>query len=133
MREEVSSKACTSRGFDLITTNLQESLHVFSVSSPLNIIHGWNDHKRKNVEALFEFAFAYPTNDDPLLPFVLVKKDVRDVVRTYTNSYNFVLGEDRWDLNGLTLGCSVDTCLTIQTKLYVVLMLHFLPLHCVQC
>lgn len=70
MKEEVSLKACNSRGFDLIIANLQESLHVFSVSSPSNMIHGWNDHKRKNIEALFE----YPTNGGPLLPFVLVKK-----------------------------------------------------------
>lgn len=94
MKEEISLKAYTSRGFDLIIANLQEGLHVLSNSSPSNSIHAWNDHERKT-------------------------------------SYNIVLKKDWWDFNEWSLHSSLDTCLTLQTKLYIVLLLQFLPLHCV--
>ena len=51
-----------------------------------------NVHKSKNIEEKFEFAFAYLTNDNPLLLFVLKKKNVRTNARTFAASYDFVLG-----------------------------------------
>lgn len=51
-----------------------------------------NVHKSKNIEEIFEFAFAYLTNDNPLLLFVPEKKNVRTNARTFVASYDFVLG-----------------------------------------
>ena len=51
----------------------------------------WNIHKSKNIEALFEFTFAYLTNDRPLLLFVLENRDVRNDMRIFVASYEVVL------------------------------------------
>ena len=69
---------------------------MLGVSSLCYAIHVWNDHKRKkNIEALFEFAFAYLTDEGPLLLFVHEKKDVRDNVRTFA-VYDYLLGKHWW-------------------------------------
>jgi hypothetical protein len=118
----VSSEDCSFGGFDLIIADLPEGLHVPNVSSPPHIIPPWNDHKRKNIEALFEFACAYLTDDGPLLLFVHEKKDVREDVRTFAASYDFVLRKDWWGFNELHLCYPLDTSLTVYIKLYYLLL-----------
>ena len=59
------------------------------ITTPLGTLR--LNHTSKNIEALFEFSFAYLTDDSPLLLFVLEKKDVRVDVRTFAASYGFKL------------------------------------------
>lgn len=80
-------------GFDLIIVDLPKGLPVLNVSSPTNI-PSWNVHKNENLEALIELFFAYLIDKSPLLLFVPKKKDVRDDVRTFAASYDFVLQKD---------------------------------------
>lgn len=131
-KRKVSSEDCTFGGFDLIIADLPEGLPVPNVSSPPHVIPAWNDHKRKNIEALFEFACAYLTDDGPLLLFVPEKKDVRDDVRTFAASYDFVLRKDWWGFNELPLCYPLDTSLTVYIKLYYLLLRFILfSLYCI--
>jgi hypothetical protein len=52
-----------------------------------------------NIEALFEFACAYLIDDGSLLLFVPKKKNVREDVRTFAASYDFVLRKNWWGFN----------------------------------
>lgn len=89
-----------------------------NISFPPHAIPVWNVHKKKNIEALFEFVCAYLTNDGPLLLFVTKKENVRDDVRTFSASYDFVLQKDWWGFNKLPLCYPLNTSLIVHTKLY---------------
>ena len=80
-----------------------------NVSCPPNNNPLWNDHTSKNIEALFEFASIYLTNDGPLLLFVLEKTNVRVDVRTFAASYDFELQKNWWDCNEFSLCSPIDT------------------------
>lgn len=61
-----------------------------NISYPPHAIPAWNKHKRKNIEALFEFACASLTDDGPCFCFFFSdKNDVKDGVRTIATSYDF--------------------------------------------
>lgn len=93
VQEKGFLEACTFGGFNLIIIDLLKGLRVPNVLSPPNIIHAWNDNKRKNIDALFKFLFTYLTNDDgPLFLFVYEKKNIGDDVRIFANSNDFVVG-----------------------------------------
>lgn len=61
-----------------------------------NSMPSWNVHKRKNIEALLEFVFAYLIDYYPLLLYVFEKKDVREDMRVFVASYDFALWKDWW-------------------------------------
>lgn len=49
--------------------------------------------KSLNIDASFEFLFTYLINDDgPLFLFVYEKKNIRDDVRIFATSNDFVVG-----------------------------------------
>lgn len=125
-KRSVSSEACTFRGFDLIIADLPEGLPVPGISFPPLAIPTWNVHNSKDVEALFEFASAYLTDDGPLLLFVPEKKDVRDDVRTFAASYDFILHKDWWGFSELPLCSPVNAALTVHTELHIISMFYFL-------
>lgn len=83
--------SCNFGGFDFIIDVLPKGMLMPCFSSPPNATPFWNDHKTKNIEALFEIAFVYFTNDGPLLLYVHEKKGVKDDVRTFVASYDFLL------------------------------------------
>jgi hypothetical protein len=89
---------------------------MLSVSSPPNAVPFWNDHKTKNIEAMFEIAFEYFTNDSPLLLYVHEKKGVRDDVRTFVASYDFLAHKDYWVFIELPSRSPLDTSLTIYVR-----------------
>lgn len=66
----VSFNICKFGGFDLIIANLPIGLLVPHVSFPPNSNPSWNEHNLKNIEALFEFADGFLTDDVPLLLFL---------------------------------------------------------------
>ncbi len=49
---------------------MPEGLPVPNVSSPPDLIPTWNAHNSKDIEALFEFADGFLTDDAPLLLFL---------------------------------------------------------------
>ena len=102
-KRRVSLEDCSFGGFDHIIADLPEGLPVPNVSTPSHVIPAWNDHKRKNIEALFEFACTYLTDDGIFLLFVHEKKNVKVDVRTFAASHNFVLRKDWWGFNELPL------------------------------
>ena len=53
-----------------------------------------HDHKQKNIEIMFEFAFMYLIDEGPLNSFVPKKKDVGDNIWTFVAFYDFVLAKD---------------------------------------
>lgn len=63
---KVSSKSCNFGGFDFIIVDLPKGMYVLGVSSPPNAIPFKNNHKSMNLEALFEMASTYYTDDGPL-------------------------------------------------------------------
>jgi hypothetical protein len=69
------------------------------VSSPPYIIPSWNAYNSKDIEALFEFADGFLTDDAPLLLFLPEFKTIRDDVRAYAASYGFALTKDWWGIN----------------------------------
>ena len=73
-KRKVPSKACTYKEFDVVNAYLPQGLHVPNVSIPPNAIPTWKFYKRKNLEAFFEFGYAYLTYNGPLILFVFEKK-----------------------------------------------------------
>lgn len=87
---------------------------MLNISSPPNTIVALIVDKRKNLEALFEFA--YLTNDGPLLLTVLEKKFDGDDVKTFTTSYGFVLEKYWWGSNKLSLSFPLVVSLMVLFK-----------------
>jgi hypothetical protein len=116
-KTRVSSEICKFGGFDLIIADLPEGLPVPNVSSPPDLIPSWNAHNSKDIEALFEFADGFLTDDAPLLLFLPEFKTIRDDVRSYAASYGFALAKDWWAINELPLCLPTDTKLTVQSYL----------------
>jgi hypothetical protein len=96
---------------------LPEGLPVPNVSSPPDIIPSWNAHNSKDIEALFEFADGFLTDDAPLLLFLPEFKTIRDDVKAYAASYGFALAKDWWGINELPLCLPTDTKLTVHSYL----------------
>ena len=69
-KAQVSSHICEFGGFDLIIANLLEGLLIPSVSYPPNSIPSWNGYNPKDIEALFEFANGFLTDNAILLLFL---------------------------------------------------------------
>ena len=96
---------------------MPEGLPVPNVSSPPDLIPSWNAHNSKDIEALFEFADGFLTDDAPLLLFLPEFKIIRDDIRAYAASYGFALAKDWWAINELPLCLPTDTKLTVHSYL----------------
>lgn len=91
----------------------------------------WKLHKSKNIEALFEFAFAYLIDDGPLLLFVHGNKDVRNDMRIFVASYEVVLQKEWRNYNKLPLCFSLNASLTIHFKLYKLMKTQNVHVKCI--
>jgi hypothetical protein len=94
--------------------DLPDGLPVPNASSPPDIIPSWNAYNSKDIEALFEFADGFLTDDAPLLLFLPEFKTIRDDVRAYAASYGFALTKDWWGINELPLCLPTNTKLTVH-------------------
>jgi len=88
---------------DLIIARLIRRLAILNVSSSPSSIHAWNAHNSAKIQALFEFAPAYLHEEVFILIFFPEVKHVREDVKTYVDTYEFIVAKDSRGFTKLSL------------------------------
>lgn len=76
-KTHVFSDSCPHQGFDLLIANPPRRPSCPKNFLPLRLHSDWKQHKVKEVEALFEFAFTFFHDDAFILLFIPKSKEVR--------------------------------------------------------
>ena len=83
--------------------NYLDGLFVSNIFALPSLIPIWNMHNSPDIKALFEFAHSYLHKEVAILIFLLEVEQIRDDVKTFEDTYEYIIAKVCWGFNEMPL------------------------------